>query len=287
MFGVIFAFLAAGFATAKDTFSKSLSASISGTVSAFTSFAFALPFYGLLLLVLYLLGYENFYTDRNFWTFVILRAITDSFAELFKMHSFKYADLSIVSSIISLNLIFLLFTSPFITGDIPNFYGAFGVVLSALGSIFVVSKKTEAKNNAQKKGIILALLSALFFSLNACFDRMAVQSSSAAMSGFGMTLLSCFILLPLVIRNKTIKTEISSNLYPLFTRGFLEVTFMVFKLMALQYLQAPYVAGITRAALIFSIISGRIVFKEENFKSKLLGGFLIILGSLLIIFAGN
>ena len=284
MFGIFLAFLAACLASIKDIFSKGLSSTISGNVSAFTSFAFALPFYILLVLVLYLLRIENFQISGYFFTFVILRACTDSFAELFKMHALRHADLSVVSSILSLALILLLFTSPIITGDLPTTPGLVGVLFCFLGSIAVAYKKKITRTDT--KGIAFAVASSFFFSLNACFDRLAVQSSSAAISGFAMTVISCAILLPLVARNKDSKREISSNTRPLLGRGFFEVGFMVTRLWSLQYLQAPYVAGIARTALIFSIISGKVVFKEENFKLKLAGGVLIAIGSILIIFAG-
>lgn len=286
MFGAFLAFLAAILASAKDIYSKSLSSTITGNVSAFTSFAYALPFYVILLLILYLLGLENFELLEGFWIFVILRASTDSLAELCKMHALAHADLSVVSSILSFYLIFLLITSPLITGDIPSSSGLAGVVLCFLGSIAVAYNKKAPGITSQRKGVLYAIAGSLFFSLNACFDRLAVKSSSAAMSGFSMTLISCLILLPLIFFQKGAKKQIAGNNRALLIRGFYEVAFMVMKLWSVQYLQAPYVAGIARIALIFSIISGKIVFKEENFKLKLLGGILIILGSTMIILTG-
>ncbi len=286
--GITLAFLAAIFQSTKDIFSKSLSTSISGTISAFTSFAFAIPFYLILLFFLYLLGLEDFYYNKNFWYFVLLRAVSDSFAEFFKMHAYTHAELSVVSSIFSLNLVILLLISPIITGDISSSVGAIGVILSALGSFFIVTNKTPEKSNetSSKKGIIYALLAAFFFALNACFDRLAVQSASPALSGFAMTALSCFILLPLALRVKDFKTQIKLNIKSLSIRAFFEVVFMVTKLAALKYLQAPYVSGIMRSTLIFSIIGGKVFFKEENFKKKLIGGALILIGSALIILNG-
>lgn len=291
--GISLAFLAAIFASTKDIFSKSLSKSISGSVSAFTSFAFALPFYLILLFILYLLGFEDFYYSKNFFYYVILRAVSDSFAEFFKMHAYSHAELSVVSSIFSLNLVLLLLISPMITGDIPSSYGTIGVILSAFGSFFIVTNKSKSieditkenteENKSNKKGIIYALLAAFFFALNACFDRLAVQSASATLSGFAMTALSCLILLPLALRVKDCRNEVTTNSKALSYRAFFEVTFMVTKLAALKYIQAPYVSAIMRATLIFSIIGGKVFFNEENFKKKMIGGVLIIAGSLLII----
>ena len=58
---------------------------------------------------------------------------------------------------------------------------------------------------------------------------------------------------------------------------------MICKLSALQFLQAPYVACIMKVGLIFSIIAGRVTFKEEDTVRKLLSSSLIVAGVILIV----
>src|SRR5205809_7287613 len=58
--GLLAALLSAVFASAKDLVSKKLASGLDGTASTFASFAFALPFYAVLLIVLWLLGQETF-----------------------------------------------------------------------------------------------------------------------------------------------------------------------------------------------------------------------------------
>jgi len=62
----------------------------------------------------------------------------------------------------------------------------------------------------------------------------------------------------------------------------LEIAFMVCKLHALQYLQAPYVVSIQRLSLIFSIIGGRLFFQEADFGRRLASGVLILGGVIVI-----
>jgi drug/metabolite transporter (DMT)-like permease len=68
-------------------------------------------------------------------------------------------------------------------------------------------------------------------------------------------------------------------------RGFLEITFMVSKLTALQFLQAPYVVGIQRLSLFWSILGARFFFQEPDFGRRLAAGSLILAGVLLILWA--
>jgi hypothetical protein len=85
--------------------------------STFASFAFALPFYIAALAVLGWLGVEGFERSLPFLVLILLRSITDTFAEGMKMYAFAHGDISIVATFFSLSPLLLLVTSPLITGD--------------------------------------------------------------------------------------------------------------------------------------------------------------------------
>jgi uncharacterized membrane protein len=304
--GLIAALASAVLASAKDLVSKRLAFRLDGTASTFASFAYALPFYVLILTVLYFLEEETFALSGAFLLLVLLRSITDTLAEWLKMSAFTHGDISLVVSFFSLSPVIMLFTSPLITGDVPSFWGSAAVVIVTIGSLLLVYRPissaswngdkstSEGTENriatnpvpgsfaAQKKAILLAICAALFFSLNSCFDRLAVQKAHPVLSGFAMTLLSAIFLLPLILGNTVRLAGLGSNWRGLWIRGFLEAAFMVCKLTALQYWQAPYVAGFQRFSLVLSIIGGRVFFKEADFGRRLAAGILILGGILLI-----
>ena len=70
------ALLSAVFSSSKDLLSKRLAFRLDGTVSAFASFWFALPFYVVVLAVLYYLGFEAFDWSLLFLTLVFLRSLS-------------------------------------------------------------------------------------------------------------------------------------------------------------------------------------------------------------------
>lgn len=291
--GIIASFVAALLATGKDIISKRLAFNLDGTVSAFASFLFALPFYLILLLALYLLGFEDFAFSTTFFILVVLRALTDSVAEWAKMHALARSDISYISAFLSLSPLFLLITSPLITGDKITLAGVLAIFLIVGGTLLLVYKpgnstvsddKSEGADANKRTAIFFALISSLFFSLNACFDRLAVQVASPALSGFAMTLLAALFLLPPMFKHKYVTTSFLLHWRELFGRGFLEVIFMVSKLFALQFLQAPYVAGISKSSLLLSIIGGKVIFKEKHFWQRFLSGTLILVGIVIIVF---
>ncbi|MBY0524556.1 MAG: DMT family transporter [Gemmataceae bacterium] len=114
------------------------------------------------------------------------------------------------------------------------------------------------------------------------FDRLAVQEGTPVFAGFTMTLLSAAFLVPFVAFRGDRREALRAHCGGLWLRGFLEVTFMVCKLTALQYWSAPYVVGIQRFSLVLSIIGGRVFFRESDFGRRLAAGALIVGGVLLI-----
>jgi drug/metabolite transporter (DMT)-like permease len=280
--GLIASLLSAVFSSAKDLMSKRLAFQLDGTTSTFASFAFALPFYVVVLASLLLLGKEVLTWSLAFLTLVLLRSVTDALAEGMKMHAFAHGDISVVATFFSISPLFLLITSPLITGDPLSVPGAGAVMLVVGGSLLLVYRPSTKGWTGQKRAILLAAGASLFFSLNSCFDRLAVQHGTPVFAGFGMTLLSAVFLLPLIVHRRERLRALRVHQAGLWLRGLLEVAFMVSKLCALQYLQAPYVVGVLRLSLLLSIIGGRVFFREQDFGRRLAAGILILGGVFLI-----
>ena len=280
--GLFASLLSAVLSSAKDLMSKRLAFRLDGTTSTFASFAFALPYYVGVLAILLLLGNEVVTWSLVFLTLVLLRSVTDSLAEGMKMHAFAHGDISVVATFFSISPLFLLITSPLITGDPLSVPGAVAVVLVVGGSLLIVYRPSSLRWAKQKKAILLASGASLFFSLNSCFDRLAVQRGTPVVAGFSMTLLSAAFLLPLVAGRPDRVQAMHVHQAGLWGRGLLEVTFMVSKLYALQYLQAPYVVGVLRLSLLLSILGGKVFFQEPDTLRRLAAGLLILGGVFLI-----
>lgn len=283
--GFLFAFLSAVFSSSKDLISKKLAFNVSGTISAFASFLFALPYYFVLLLVLGLTGKETFHFSTGFLGLVILRSLTDTAAEWLKMHALTKGDISLIGPFLSLSTLFLLFTSPVITGDKIPALGFTAVALTICGTTILVFPSKVREEKLPWKGIALALCSAFCFSLNNCFDRLAVQHASPALSAFAMTLLAALFLLPFAIRQGKELAVLKVRAREFSLRGLFEILFMVIKLYALQYLQAPYVSAIQKSSVLLNIIGGRVMFGETETRRRLFAASLILFGVMLVIFA--
>jgi len=280
--GVFASLLSAVLSASKDLISKKLAFRLDGMSSTFASFAFALPFYAVALGVLFLAGEEVATWSKPFLLLVLARAVTDTLAEGLKMYALAHGDVSVVATFFSISPLFLLLTSPLITGDALSVPGAVAVIVVVGGSLLLVYHPSSRGWAEQRKGIVLAACASVFFSLNSCFDRLAVQEGTPVFAGFTMTLLSAVFLVPFVVFQRERLRAMYSQQGGLWLRGLLEVAFMVAKLHALQFLQAPYVVGLQRVSLLVSIVGGRLFFKEEDFGRRLAAGTLILAGVLAI-----
>jgi len=285
--GIVAALLSAVFSTSKDIVSKKLAVRIDGTASTFASFGFALPFYLAVLGGLWLLDYDIFTFSSAFWVLVVLRALTDVFAEWMKMYAFAHGDISLVSIAFSMSPLWVVVLTPLLTEDHLSLGGVSAVVLVVAGSVAVVFRPSHPDWGRQKKALLLAVGASLFFGLNSIYDKKAMVTkpdnpATAVVGGFTMTAVSATLLLPLVLSRKRLA---GMHLYRrgLLVRGLLEVAFMVSKLVAMQVVEAAYVVGLQRSSLLLSIIAGRVIFKEGDFKRRLLAGVLILAGVLWIL----
>jgi drug/metabolite transporter (DMT)-like permease len=284
--GLFAALLSAFFSSSKDLVSKRLAFRLDGMASTFASFGFALPYYVALLAVVYALRRTTVEISLTFLTLVFLRSVTDTFAEGMKMHAFAHGDISVVASFFSISPLFILFFSPLLTGDPLSVPEVVAVLLVTGGGLILVYRPGHADWHAQRKGILLALGASVFFSLNSCFDRLAVSGGdkvfTPVFAGFTMTLFSAAFLVPFILPRKDRTDSLRRHWRGFAVRGLLEIAFMVCKLSSLQSLSAPKVVSVMRLSLVLSIIGGRVFFKERDFARRLLAGLFILLGVYLI-----
>ena len=271
--------------TAKDVVSKKVSVSVTPRTNTFASFAYALPYYAVLLAGLYALGFESFLVTEGFILFVFLRALSDIFAEGFKMKAFSLTDMSVVASLLALGPVFLLPLSSVIAQDRISWQGGLGVCCIVIANIVVLRSRTMSHSPTHRQGVLFGIGGAFFLALNTCFDRLAVHTASPTVSAASMTLLSALLLAPLILPHTMLRREAFGSYRFFLLRGFLELLFMVGKLSALLFLPAAYVAALLRIGVIFSVIAGRFYLGEKDFLRRIVAALLTVSGAVVIALA--
>jgi drug/metabolite transporter (DMT)-like permease len=263
-----------------------LSSKLHPDISTFASFLFALPFYAVLITLAALSGVESFSFSTSFMLLVLARSVTDVFAEGFKMKAFATGDISLVSSFLSLSPLILAMLSPFVTGDRVTQSDILALACIVVGSVLLIKRDSATGKVLQIKSIVYALLAAVAFALNSCFDRLAVVNSGALISGFAMTLLAALFCIPLALRHRRSIDTLVEHRRGFIARGAWETIFMVSKLSAMSILEAHVVLGVSRISLILSVIAGWIWFGERNILRRGFAALFIYLG-LVILFVSR
>ncbi len=281
--GFLFSLASAVLSASKDLISKGLAYKLDGTLSTFASFAYALPFYVVLLVVVQSLGLETWVWVTNFWLLVLLRSITDVFAEGMKMHALAHGDISIVALFFSLSPVLLMISSPVLTDEPITSFQAGAIALTVTGSLIVAYRPGQRTLREQKTAIFLALGAAFFFSLNSSFDRLAARDFKVpVLSSFAMTLFSAILVAPFIPwRGETLAT-LNRNRNGLWLRGLLEAVFMTFKLVAIQTLGAVEVIAVQRLSVVFAVLGGRFLYGEPDFPRRFVASMFIVAGAVVV-----
>jgi hypothetical protein len=282
--GVIAALLCACTSTAKDLVSKGVASRVHPDTSTFASFLYALPFYGVIFVVLYLIGGEGFALSRQFLILVLMRGISDVFAEGCKMRAFNKGDVSLVSGLLSLSPLILTALSPFITGDEVQLSEALGIVCIVAGGLVLVRRDRTTGKVVQPTAVLYALGGSVAFALNSALDRLAVGHAGAVTSAFSVTLCAALLTGPVLFRVTTAKADLAHNSKAFFVRGFFETVFMVAKMAALTTLPAHVVVGLMRMSMIFTVVAGGAWFNEQDRGRRIVGTLIMYVGLMCLIF---
>jgi drug/metabolite transporter (DMT)-like permease len=281
--GVIAALISACTSTAKDIVSKAVSSKVHPDLSTFASFLFALPFYGLIFIVLYLFGDEGLVLSHTFLLLVLMRGISDVFAEGCKMRAFEKGDVSLVSGLLSLSPLILTVITPFITGDVVIASQASGIALIVLGGLVLVRRDRVTGKVVQPVAVVYALVGSVAFALNSALDRLAVGQAGPVTSAFSVTLCAALLTVPAIFRVPGANAQLGGNARAFLLRGLFETVFMVAKMAALTTLPAHVVVGIMRMSMILTVVVGGAWFHEKDRARRVIGTLVMYVGLIFLL----
>lgn len=281
--GVIAALLCACTSTAKDLVSKTVASKVHPDTSTFASFVYALPFYAAIFVVLHLIGGGEMRLSQTFLLLVLLRGLSDVFAEGCKMRALNAGDVSLVSGLLALSPLILTVVSPFITGDVVRFSEVCGILCIVVGGIVLVRRDRSTGKVMQPVAVLYAFGGSFAFALNSALDRLAVSHADPVTSAFSVTVCAALLTSPTLYRVASAKGELVQCSRPFLIRGFFETAFMIAKMAALVTLPAHVVVGLMRVSMIFTVLVGGAWFHEEDRVRRTIGTVIMYVGLLFLV----
>ncbi len=282
--GIIFAFFTAIITSLIDVWSKK-------TLKVMNEYvvAFSLRFYSLFFLLPFFFYLDIPPINSKFWLALLVSGLLNLITSILYMKGLKASDISLSVPLVTFTPLFLLVTSPFLLGEIPTLWGMIGVFSIIIGSYFLNLKSKNSgifapfKALFHEKGSKMMLCVAFLWSISSNFDKIGVQNSSPLFWSFMVNLFIVLTIFPLVLmRAKADFSQFNIHWKKLLPFGFLNASAVFFQMTAVSLTLVTYVISVKRLSVVFSVLFGYFIFKEQGIKERLLGSILMVVGVVII-----
>jgi drug/metabolite transporter (DMT)-like permease len=281
---VFYAILSAFFLSTSDVFAKKALNIFDEYVVALGRLIWAAPF------ILCIIPFTTLPpVTIKFWIAFLILIPVEITAIILYTRAIKISPLSITTPFLGLTPVFLIGTSYILTGDVPDKSGFIGIFLVAAGAYSLNIRQSKVglleplRAIIKEKGSLLMVIVSILYSLTSVLGKIAAQNSSPAFFSLVYIAVIPVLLSPFVYLYAPRGAFKNSFRNPNFILlGFFYGLMILCHLNAIVLVQAPYMISVKRFSLIFSIIYGRLIFKEINFYERLTGGALILAGILCI-----
>jgi uncharacterized membrane protein len=206
----------------------------------------------------------------------------------------QIAPLSLTIPFMAFTPVFTIITAWIFLGETVSLNGLVGIVLVCLGGYLLQAEQLKAgilapiKAAFVNRGSRYMILVALIYSLTSTLGKVGVQITSPLWFGMiYMGLLSVIFTLIQLARMKCGKSALYlKGRYGLWAGlgGLTMALMMAFHYLAIQKAPVSYMISVKRTSLIFAVLYGWIVLKEERIKFRLAGGLVMVGGIFCIYF---
>ncbi|MBI5037185.1 MAG: EamA family transporter [Candidatus Kerfeldbacteria bacterium] len=233
----------------------------------------------------------------NFWLLIGINTPLLILSNLMLIKDEKIAPLSTTLPLLSFTPVFLIFTSFFLLGELPNSYGVIGIFLVVLGAILLKGEELRRglfyrmRDIFTHRSSLYILAIAFMYSFSATFAKLAIQESNVWFF-LGITVVTEAIFMNVWMLSKRRKDigKFFHNEHAklLGTVALLAIAADVFIFVGMETTLVSYVIAIKRAFLISgSILLGAAFFHERNIKYRIGGALITIIGLLFILVFGS
>ena len=226
----------------------------------------------------------------EFWLYSILAGIAGALGNGFLVKALHKGDLSVLGPVNAYKSIVGMIIGIFLLAEIPNVWGLLGVVLIVYGSYFVLDTTADKFSWVllKRPEIQFRIWAMILTAIEAVFIKKIILASStiaAFISWCWFGALFSFLLLHVYRLN--IKTEIgnleikdiSQYLLLIICIGTMQFTTTY----TFDHLPVAYALSLFQLSIIFSVLLGHRIFKEQDIRKKMIGSVIMIIGSVIII----
>lgn len=267
----------------RDSLSKHFSGNAHRLQIALAYHLFALP-----VLVPSMMTHAWQAPDGLFFLLLLTVCISHALAAPLLVRALSLADLSLCVPLSAFTPVFLLFIGSLVQREFPTLLGALGA-LSIVGGTYLINLGKDSSNFlapfralAENTGVRIMLGLSVLWSFTSSVDRYAVQRYDPIIWGFCQLGLIALLYLPVLWTRGLLRIPQGKNFHGLLAVGLLNGLSVLCYLLAMKLSPAYYVVAVKRMSILFSVLIGAFVFKEQNLSGRFVGGLLMVTGVALI-----
>ncbi|MEY4667798.1 MAG: hypothetical protein RL518_497 [Pseudomonadota bacterium] len=281
---IIFALLAGLGDALRDAFSKKASSSVPRSLISWSYALCALPFF-----LPVLLSELPDHFPPFLWLLLGFVTCCHVIGGLMLVKALQLSDLSLCMPMMAFTPVFLLVVAPLLAGDAPSRAGVVGATLVTLGSYVLNVDKVRVGIMAPFRALLrdngprIMLGLSLLWTITACVDRVVVQIVDRAFWGSAQLCGIALAMFPVVVRQGGLSRPLPRGSYLwLLSIGGCNALSLGAYLFALHAAPVHHVVCLKRVSILFSVILGRMLFRERFLSERLPGALMMLAGVVVI-----
>jgi drug/metabolite transporter (DMT)-like permease len=232
-------------------------------------------------------GFEN---QPIQWLFLAVTALVHMIYYLTLQRGYQVSDLSVVYPIArGMGPLFSSIVAFLFLGEQFSAVSGLGLLAVVVGVFFIAGlKKPSNADEKTKKGLVYGVLVGLLIALYTVWDAYAVKylAVTPLILEYVSHPFRALVLFPFSEKRKKEAKEIWQNYYrKILTISFLTPISFILVLYALKVAPIHFVAPARELSIVFGVFLGGKILLEKDFKTRLLGAFLILFGIILLHFS--
>lgn len=209
------------------------------------------------------------------------------------MKAIKISPLSLTVPYLAFTPVFMILTAWLVLDEMPGMAGIAGILIICCGGYILNIDPGKWRlfspflSVFRESGSRIMLFVAFLYSFGSVLGKKAILDSSPlffALTFFALSnlILICFFCITGQIRLHTFRKDMRKGL----AAGIFLFTHAICHGWAISMIQASYMISVKRLSVVFSVICGKLIFREENIAFRLSGAVLMLAGTVLITLRG-
>jgi uncharacterized membrane protein len=285
----VLALLSALFQVLRNMSMKHLGRTLDDTINVWGRFTFLLPFVA---------GFVIWHgippLRPGFWFYVVLFGVAQTAATLSLAKALRLSDISMVTALWKVSLLFLVVVAFLSLGETPSPVGLVGILVSLAGVYILNIQKSRLSLWAPLRelfidpGLRYTLLAAVLYAPAVVVIKQVIARSDAYFANLMAYSAASLIILPWALRRSSHQFVLIPRHWPSFVgMGACACLASVCHSLAYQMTLTSYVEAAKQAEVLFALGIGYMVFQERaRVRAILPGSLVILLGMVLLHLSG-